>query len=181
MSRKRRPLCFATCTAEESTCESAIDYLPRSVDPDGGLTRVLLGKFVTNLRKGHRRTVTCDLLGVPWGTYQLWIRTGTNEINEYDTGRRDHVTIAAEFVVLCNEAVAAYHAQLVDEINEAEDPVVKLRLAKARFPKHYHHDGRTIIDDEAATEVVRVDPFEALESRIRQLRTVTTTAKALPE
>ena len=171
LAEELRPDLYSTALApceEVTTCLPWTSPVPRS----GHLTQSIIARFCDQIRRGHRRMTACDALRINRNAYQTWMRRGKEEIRLYDAGYtdQDRLTIFAQFVLATAEAEAEFHERIVDKVIECGDPVVLLRYLRARFPKHYHHDGRVVVDDETAEEIVAGNPVEQIEARITQLR-----------
>ena len=170
MTRKTNATPPDEASCEGTGTETTATYLPRSVDyRGGGLTRELIAAFAGIVAAGHRRTVACSRLGIPWATYNNWRIKGQGAIRRFAAKELEAITLEADFVRIVDEAEAECHMEIVDRILSSDDPTILLRYLKARWPKHYHHDGRTIVDDDAAEEVSRESPMDLLSQRLRQL------------
>lgn len=164
-----RPDLFGECEDVES-CESHCDFVPRSIDPDGGLNRVMLGRFVALVRRGHRKSVVADTLMIPRSTLAAWLRRGRVQISKYDAGRLDKIGLEGEFVLATQQAQSEWHVATTEELLDCEDPAIRFRILRARFPEHYEpNSGRSSIDDDTAEVIEHVDPAMALLERLASL------------
>lgn len=151
-----------TCEASEASCEgdsceAAGMYVPKSVEGGEGLTREIVGAFAALVRTGLRKTVAAAKLGIPVTTYQHWMREGATQIRLFVGGRRPELGLCGEFVIRVDKAEAEFHESLISIIVASGDADLAYKLLVKRFPKHYLHNGRKVIDDDTAEEETATD------------------------
>lgn len=160
----------AEASCEGDSCEAAVTYVPKSVEGGEGLTREIIGAFAALVRKGMRKTVACARLGIPVTTYQHWMREGQAQLRLFAAGRRSELSLYGEFVVRVEQADAESHELCVTAIINSGDPDLIYKFMVKRWPKHYLHNGRKVIDDETAEETEQADDTTAMvEARLKAM------------
>jgi pimeloyl-ACP methyl ester carboxylesterase len=165
-----RPDLFASCSAtcEGAGCEGQAGFVARAVGGEG-LTRELLGRLVTGARKGLRPSLVCAREHVPRSTYAAWIVRGRAAVELYTAGRMDKLPIEADLVLGIDEAAAEWHASELEYLGDVDDPAIRLRLLRLRFPRLYHPTAKIHDDDDVPDPVRTSSAAETLTRRLREL------------
>jgi len=142
----------AKAAPREHVLEVPAEASPVVFDPNEGITQALVAAFAELLRLGLRKTVVCARLKIPLETYRLWAREGSTALRLYASDRSDALGVHGEFVLAIDAAEADAHARCVEIVMGSEDPDLIFKFMIKRWPKHYLHNGRKVIDDDDGTE-----------------------------
>jgi hypothetical protein len=165
-----RPDLFASCSAtcEGAGCEGQAGFVARAVGGEG-LTRELLGRLVAKVRRGRRPSTACKAERVPRSTYAAWIVRGRAAIELFTAGRRDSLPIEAELVLGIEEAEADWLESELDYLGDQDDPAIRLRIVRLRFPRLFHPTAKIHDEDDVPDPVRTSSAAETLTRRLREL------------
>ena len=140
------------------------DKIVRQGGPPLSLTQEILDEIVACVGKGNFRYVARGKAGIMEATFKSWLSRGRTELREYDSGKRDELTLKAELVVALDIAENEVHARIIEDVLASDETKLKMDYLRRRYPKLYSSNG-TAIDDETGEEV-KIDPLQLLAEKL---------------
>lgn len=156
---------------------STILGLRLRVDPDAydsergrtpvvALTPDVIDEAARIVGRGNYRTVARQMIGIPHGTWSLWIKAGKEEIAAFSRGERETVGYRAVLVQALEKAEAEVHQTIIRDVITGDNMQAKLWYLERRYNKLYTKNPNAHVDDESGEEVAR-DAAEILADRLR--------------
>jgi hypothetical protein len=120
------------------------------------LTEDILQEAVKIVRQGNFRYVAAARVGVPFNTWNGWIKRGRNELKDYANGIGDEeLTIKARLILELDRVEAECHAQILEDVANSDNVTAKMWFLQRRYNKLYSKNPNAHLDDETGEMVHR--------------------------
>jgi len=116
------------------------------------LTREIIDQACELARKGNFRQTIYKRLGISRGTWDAWLTRGRADIRDREAGKIKELGLKACLVLELDKAESEVCTQIHEDIMTSDDPALKFKFLRVRYPKMYSGISTTFVDDESGSE-----------------------------
>ena len=124
--------------------------------PCCSLTDEVIEKLVAMVKGGSFRGPAAKSLGISQNTFNTWIRTGREHVEQHEKGERAEPTQQMRLVVELDKAEGQHfvseHKIILDGEVDVRDRDLRFKVHQRRFAKEWNNPA-TAIDDQTGEEV----------------------------